>query len=264
MKKHYLLTAIAVASTTVFSTSKLFADSAAAIEGDASGTLVTYDNASGAYPIVTAILSVGGQTLNGFTYSASKYAFLAQDSTGSLDVFGALPAGSFTPTVGDGVSIAGTYSPFDGLAEIETITSATLESSGNTAPSAKLETIAGIGTGATLPEDLNGFLIQIDNITISGQTAGETFGIGDVAFTMNDGTGSMSLFYDPTSYSVSNQNLFGETIPTGLSDVTGVLEIFDNAPEFVPLDITPVPEPTTLSLCAVGGLLTLALRRRKS
>ena len=69
MKKNYLLTSL-IASTVVLFASNVLADSAITIEGYASGTAVTYDNASGAYPVITAILSqpvVG--TLDGYTYT---------------------------------------------------------------------------------------------------------------------------------------------------------------------------------------------------
>src|SRR5580658_6170278 len=98
MKKQLFIGAIAAQS--VLSASNLLASSAATIFGDASGTVVTYDNVSGAYPVVTAILNTPGVTINGYTYSATSGTFLTADSTGGMEIYNYLGSG-YTPTVGD-------------------------------------------------------------------------------------------------------------------------------------------------------------------
>lgn len=116
-------------STAVLFTSNALADSAATIFGYPATTLVTYDNVSGAYPVITAILSQPGSA-DGYTYTS--WSILAADSTGSLDLFGALPSGtSFTPAVGQAISVSGTYSPYHQIPEIGTLSALTLVSSGN-------------------------------------------------------------------------------------------------------------------------------------
>jgi len=70
------------------------ADSIITIEGYSAGTPVTLDNASGNYPVITAVLEEPG-TLDGIGYGA--WAFLVTDGTGSLEVYGQLPNGTSEP-----------------------------------------------------------------------------------------------------------------------------------------------------------------------
>ncbi|MGA2244093.1 MAG: DUF5689 domain-containing protein [Verrucomicrobiota bacterium] len=265
MKNNCLLVGFII-STAALSAANALASDAATIFGDTSGTVgVTYDNASGSYPVITAILSQPG-TVNGKTYTS--WAFLAADSTGSLELYGALPSGTtFTPAVGDAISAIGTYDPYHQVPEIETLTGITLQSTGSTVPPAQVQTVSALNQ-ATLPQTIAGSLVQLNNVTISGQTAGETFGPGtasanDLTLTVADSTGSMSFYYDPTVYSVASANLDGETIPTGPVDVVGVDSVYDGAGEFIPISIQPVPEPMSLSLGAAGGLLALVLHWRR-
>ena len=156
MKSYCLLTGLIV-STVALSALNALADSAVNIFGYTSGTLATYDNASGSYPVVTAILSQPG-TGDGYTYTT--YSFLAQDSSGSLDIFSSLSGLGYTPTVGDAISISGTYSPYHQIPELATITSITLQSSGNAVSSPSVYTIPQLtasGTGA-MPQSLAGSL----------------------------------------------------------------------------------------------------------
>ena len=78
----------------------------------------------------------------------TNYAIIAADATGSIDLFGHLPAGDpYIPSVGDKIAAAGTYSPFDSIPEIATLTSLASVSSGNAVPAAILVTttqLAGI------------------------------------------------------------------------------------------------------------------------
>jgi len=260
MKKNSLLAGLIV-STAALSAANALASDASAIFVDTTGTAETYDNASGAYPVITAILSRPG-TVNGKNYTS--WAFLAQDSTGSLDVFGTLPTGStYTPTVGDAISTSGTYAPYHQIPELGTLTAIALESSGNTLPSAQVQTVANLDVD-TLPQSISGQLIQIDNATISGQTTGETFGTANLTLTVADGTGSMELYYWPTSYSAANANLAGETIPTGPVDILGIDSVYNSTtPEFIPIWIQSVPEPTTMGLAGASGLLALIFRLRQ-
>jgi hypothetical protein len=93
-----------------------FASTIAQIETQSSGTLVALDS----NPVITVIGSAPGSA-DGYTYT--NYAIIAADATGAIDLFGHLPAGdTYIPTVGDEITAAGTYSPFDSIPEI-TLTS---------------------------------------------------------------------------------------------------------------------------------------------
>ncbi|MGD0542740.1 MAG: hypothetical protein ABSB33_14595, partial [Tepidisphaeraceae bacterium] len=207
--------------------------------------------------IITAILSKPG-TFNGKTYTS--YAIFANDGTGSADVFGKLPTGStYTPTVGDDVSgVTGTWSPYQQIPELESMTSISANSSGNPVPAIGTTTIPLLNV-ATLSYSIAGYLLDLDNVTITGQTAGEKFGITNIALTVTDTLGnSMELYYWPTSYSAANVNLFGETIPTGPVDISGFGSVYTPAvgaaePEFNPISMVSVPEPVSAGLLTVSG-----------
>ena len=219
-------------------------------------------------PVITAILSAPG-TVNGRTYT--NYAILANDGTGSIDIFGHLPAGStYVPAIGDTITASGTYSPFDGIPELATLTAISPVSSGNAIPAIGTSTIPVLDNG-TPPLSVVEYLWNINDVTISSGTnvltPGETFAPSTLSLTITDtGSNSMELFYWPTSYSAVSANLFGSTIPTsGPVDVTGFVSTFNGAAEFNVLTITPVPEPATVVLFAMGlfSLAILGWRRRR-
>jgi hypothetical protein len=269
MKKKYLLTGI-IASTVVLFASNALAGSAAAIFPDATGTLVTYDNASGSYPVITAILSQPGPG-DGYTYTS--WSMFAADSTGSLDLFGALPGGtSFTPAVGQAISASGTYSPYHQIPEIGTLTALSLISSGNafSLPGVyTIPTLTASGTGP-IPQSLAGQLVTLDNVSLYTDAAATIPVSGNFATHANvtlyakDAGGNIMEIYDwASSYSTCGA-LGGTPEPTGLVDITGfVSQSGSFAPEMTPFSITSVPEPTTLSLCGAGALLALIFRLRR-
>jgi PEP-CTERM motif len=269
MKKHIWLTILVTSSVVLFGASAL-ADSALTIEGDSSGASVTYDNASGAYPVVTAILSTP-QTLDGYTYT--RYVFLAQDSTGSLDIFGAANDSSYIPTVGDVVSITGTYSPFDGIPEVASPSTTVIsQGSGIGSPSVYTvnQIVTDVGASTSLPNNLGEYLVTLDNVTLYTSSALTTVASGSFPTHANmdlwadDGTGgSIDVFVWASSYSVDGA-LGGTAIPTSPVDITGFLSISSGTLQITPTSIAAVPEPATLSLCGAGALLALAFRRRKS
>lgn len=268
MKNNLLLTGIITSSVVLFGANAL-ADDAATIEGLTSGSAVTFDNASGAYPIVSAILSTP-QTLDGYTYT--RYVFLAQDSSGSLDIFGTANDSSYIPTLGDAVSITGTYSPFDGIPEVAS-PSTTVISQGNAIGSPSIYTVnqilTDVGASTSLPNNLGEYLVTLDNVTLYTSSALTTVASGTFPTHANtdlwadDGTGSLDVFVWASSYSVDGA-LGGTTIPTSPVDITGFLSISSGTLQITPTSIIAVPEPATLSLCGAGALLALAFRRRKS
>ncbi len=268
MKSYCLLTGLIV-STVALSALNALADSAVNIFGYTSGTLATYDNASGSYPVVTAILSQPG-TGDGYTYTT--YSFLAQDSSGSLDIFSSLSGLGYTPTVGDAISISGTYSPYHQIPELATITSITLQSSGNAVSSPSVYTIPQLtasGTGA-MPQSLAGRLVTLDNVSLYTDSAATIPASGNFASHANvtlyakDAGGNIMEVYDwASSYSTAGA-LGGTPEPTGLVNITGfVSQSGTFSPEMTPISITPAPEPTTFGLCGAGGLLALIFRLRR-
>jgi hypothetical protein len=234
-----------------------WASSISAIEAADSGTQ-TMDSG-----VVTAILSQPG-TFNGKTYTS--YSFLVDDGTGSMDLYGTMAGLGYTPTVGDTITATGAYAPYHQIPELAP-TSIGITAATNSYVAGGEPTTATIPTlnpaiGTALPFSVAGHYITVSNVTIGGISG--TFGIANFTGTMTDGSGnSMSLYYWPTSYSVANSNLFGQTIPTGPVTITGFDSVYNStsAPEFTPISITAVPEPASLALLAMGGLLILPRRK---
>ena len=268
MKKNYLLTGI-IASAVVLFASNASASTAATIFGLPSGTGVTYDNASGAYPVVTAILSRQGAVSGAHTYTTTS--FLAQDSTGSLDIFGLNESTwGYSPQVGDAIFVQGTNSPFHQIPEVGSIQNI-YQTGVGTAPATLVATIPQLNV-ATLPQSIAGHLIELDNVTISGggtfSTVFPTFAGGNVSYTVTDGSANNMVLYDwVTSYSTAAA-FGGQAVPTGLVDIIGFDSVFTSGStstaEFTPIEIISVPEPSILALSALGGLaLLLKFRRQK-
>jgi len=240
-----------------------FGSNIAAVEGQASGTAATL----GSSPIVTAVLSYPG-TVNGKTYTS--WSFLANDGTGSLDIFGTLSGLGYTPTVGDAIGVTGTYSPYHQIPEIGTVTAIGATSSGNPLPAMPTLTIPQLNQ-TTLPFTAAGYLINLDNVTISSGTSiitpgVSTWGTSNLTLTVTDSSNNkMTLYYWPTSYAMANFNLDGITIPSGPVNITGFDSVYPStpgSPEFTPISIVSVPEPVSTGLLAVGAAAMLMRRRR--
>jgi len=232
------------------------ASSIAQVQLTASGTLATLDQ----NPVVSAVLSTP-TTTNGVT--TTRYIFLVDDGTGSMDMFGptasggTLPGG-YVPAAGDALTISGTNSPFSGIPELASPTAITLNSSANPTPAPLLETIPAMAGYTTAPTAGNpypsfaGRLVTIDNVTISSATSGN-YGTTNVAVTLTDGSSNtMAGFYNPTTYALANQNLFGTPIATGPVNATGLVQIFQGAPELLLMSVTAVPEPSAFVLGALS------------
>jgi hypothetical protein len=245
------------------------AESVLTMQSQSNG-IETLDNAGGSYPVVTAVLSMPG-TYNGKSYTS--YSFLVDDGTGGEDIYGSLNGLGYTPKLGDALTITGSVSPYHQIPELENITAISTQASGGatvTSPvPSTITTLSGGGSGMagyTIPNSVAGRLISLTGVTISGVSG--SFGIANLSGTITDGSGnSMGFYYWPTSYSAANVNLYGNTVPTGLVNMTGfVSEYPGDVPEFSPITITPdvVPEPMTIIPACAGLVLAIgACVRRK-
>jgi hypothetical protein len=244
-----------------------YSGNAAYIETLFSGTpAVTYSSS----PVITAIGSAPVGALDGYNYTS--WSFLAQDTTGSLDIFGALPGG-YTPTLGDAITATGTYAPFHQISELGSITAISAISAGNPIPSPVAYTIPQMtasGTGV-LPGNLSGYLVSLNNVTLYSDAAATIPATGNfathanVALYAKDASGNIIETYVwESSYSVDGA-MGGKPIPTGTVDMTGfVSQSSTFPPEFTPFSITQVvPEPSVLNLFGAGSVLAFLSRFRK-
>lgn len=266
------------------------ADDASNIENGAVNKAVTYDNYyNGSYPVVTAILSQPGP-VNGHTYG---WSFLATDATGSIDIFASSAtlntvAPGYSPSVGDAISVSGSYQPFDQIPEIDSttagkggpLTSVALQSQGNAVPAPVPVTIGQINV-QTLPFNVAGYLLQLNNVTIGGnsgpyattfptysQVTGAPIPTAVETYTVSDGVNTMTLFDWVTSYSVDGA-MGGNAVPTGPVNMTGFVDVFGSgstaSAEFIPMSITAaVPEPSVMNLCGAGSVLAYVIARFRS
>jgi hypothetical protein len=257
MKRHVEIMGILAALAAFVIVGEVKAATIAAVEALPTGTLTTVDQ----NPVVTALLTEQG-TFNGKAYSSNS--FLVNDGTGSLEIFG-VPNATYSPNLGDALTVSGTYSPFHQIPEIGTVTALGVVSAGNPVPGPITATIPQLNV-ATTPFTLATYLINVNDVTITGAPA--TFGITNFSATITDtSSNSMALFYWPTSLGVSNINLFGTAVPAGPVNMTGIVSVFTSGttvlPEFSPLTVTLVPEPAGFLLAGIGLAVVAATKWRQ-
>jgi len=256
-----------------------FGSPIAGIEQQASGSSAVLDQS----PVITAIYSAPIGLSDGYTYS--KWAVYANDGSsapavgtntygGSVDIFGALNTNAYTPVVGDKINIpsGATWSPFDGIPEVSATTATVINkvSSGNPVPSPTLVTIPQVLALAPLATNYNivGYPLALDNVEFSSIPVSGIFPVhANLDINLTDGTNTLEGFYWPSSYSAEDIYA-GTTVPTGPVDVTGFLSEFGTGTaavlQFTPITITSVPEPTSLSMLALGGIGLIRRRARKA
>jgi hypothetical protein len=235
-----------------------------------SGTTgVTVGNTTTA--VITSVITTTGETGDGNT--STRNVFLLNDGTGSIDVFGPAPAGdTYVPTLGDAVQVTGEWDPFDGIPELETVTALTKVSSGNPVPAPLSETIPALSS--IVPSNANsasnnlaisGYLVTVSNVTLTSTATSfpaAAGSAGELSLTATDASSNtLSVFFDPPTYYISDP-LAGTVIPTGPVNITGLVDVFDSAPEMILFSISPVPEPATLGLVSLGALALIARRPR--
>jgi len=252
------------------------------------------------YPVITDVASQPG-LYGGHTYTS--WAAFAADSTGSLDLFvsattlAALPgtpssetaappgAKATTLAAGDGINTVGQWDPFDGIAELAYSTTVSkgnflaVTSTGNALPATPVVTIPYLtttttnGTNTINYPGITAQLLQINDVTITAgngttvnsfSTVFPTYAQATTAtetYTITDSSNnSIELFDWVTSYSTDGA-MGGTPVPTGPVNIDGFYDSFN---EFVPLAITAVPEPASVGLLMVGGVMLLKRRTRNA
>lgn len=305
ISKNWLLVAGVVASAVVLVGTRVLADNAWDIMSyTASNTVVTYDGSGDGgnnQAIVDAIVSQPWTILNR-TYTS--WSLLVGDAGGSLLIYAStanLAAVNYTsPAIGDQITVTGNYAPYHSIPEFGApYTTFTKLSGGNAVPGAigtSIGTVlanAGLGNtdssyGNTHPshgqanlalsEGLNADIVEIPDVTISGQATLVNFPNTNYTFTMTDsGNNSLTMYFWVSSYECDGA-MIGAPIPTWPVNVYGFLSSYPSklatslgGTNIWQDELTPtafvgaIPEPSSFMLAGMGLLsLVAVLRRRRS
>lgn len=195
--------------------------------------------------------------------SASTYTTpVLEDSTGSIVDFRVTKT-IYVPKVGDIIDVTANSSPFDGAPELtgSSNTNLTVVSSGNAVPTPAVLTIPQFN--AAIVEPNVDAIVTLDNVTFAAGTP--TTLLGNTDYTLTDGTNTAVLYgyksYTGTVAGLAAINAVGS--PFTPMDITGYVDDFNGVTNLYPLSVVALPEPTSLSLLGIGGLL-LARRRRRA
>lgn len=127
---------------------------------------------------------------------------------------------------GDSIEITGTLKDYNGLLEMDPVSSVTVINQGNTLPTPPVLSFA-----AGFVESFEGMLVQFINVSIPG--ASGTFSANS-NYTISDGSNSeeLSLFGKQSSNS-----LIGTSIPTGNFSVVGIMGEYNGTYQIQPRDL---------------------------
>jgi phosphatidylserine/phosphatidylglycerophosphate/cardiolipin synthase-like enzyme len=158
-------------------------------------------------PIGTNV-TISGIVTNGSELGPIRY---VQDATGAIPCYPGSGSVPFSTSRGDSVTISGTLKDYNGLLEVDPISSVTVHSSNNTLPAPTIITIPQMG------EPTEALLVQLDGVTFTN--GGSTFTVGTHTFT--DGMGNSSVIYVRNGHP-----LVGELIPLGPFTLVGLMAQF--------------------------------------
>ena len=145
------------------------------------------------------------------------YSFYIQDATGGINVFRTADKPNYTtPTPGHQLEIRGTIDQFNGLTQIIP-DSIILLATGQTLPTPVVVT--------SLAENTESILVRLNNMTLVNAAQWTNTGSG-FNVDITNGTQTFLMRVD------ADVNVYGSAAPTGLFDVIGVGNQFDNSSPF--------------------------------
>jgi len=152
-------------------------------------------------------------TITGIITSGSELGVIryVQDLSAGVACYPGTGSVAFTPNRGDSVSITGTLKDYNGLLEIDPITSFTTLSTGNTLPAPQ------VITPLQMDENTEGELVQINN-TIFSAGCSNFLGNTEYSFISNGESGK--------SYVKSGSPLEGGLVPIGAVNLVGIMSQF--------------------------------------
>jgi hypothetical protein len=169
-------------------------------------------------------VTIEGIVTNGPELSVIRY---VQDATGAIAAYPGMGSAEDFPesvTRGDLVQITGELKSFNGLLEIDPITSYNVISSNNTLPAPLVTTPSGLN------EDNEALLLLINGVTF--EDGGSVFAVGNYGFMANGEEGEI--------YVRSNHPLIGADIPLATVNLTGIASEFNGNYQLLPRDINDI------------------------
>jgi hypothetical protein len=303
ISKNWLLVAGVVASAVVLVGTRVLADNAWDIMSyTASNTVVTYDGSGDGGSQMAVIDAIVNQPKTDAHGTYTSWSLLVGDAGGSLLVYmstaGAASFGYTNPALGDQITVTGNYAPYHSIPEFGTPYTTFTKLSGGNAVAGPVSTsigtiLANAGLGNTdasygnahpsdsqanlaLSEGLNADIVEIPDVTISGQNTLVNFPNTNYTFTMTDSGGKqLTMYYWVTSYSADG-DMIGGTIPTWPVNVYGFLSSYPSKlatslggtniwqDELIPTAfVGAIPEPSSFMLAGMGLLSLVAVMRRR-
>lgn len=171
-----------------------------------------------------SVVTVEGIATNGAELGVIRY---LQDATGAIAAYpGSGSAANFPESVerGDLVQVTGELKIYNGLLEIDPITSYTVVANGNPLPTPLNVTPDGVN------EDNEAKLLEISGVTFAD--GGSLFSVGNYSFSVGGETSEI--------YVRSNAPLIGATIPLATVNLTGISSQFNNTYQLLPRDLDDI------------------------
>ena len=153
-------------------------------------------------------VTITGIVTNGSELGPIRY---VQDATAAIPYYPGGGSVPFSADRGDSITVTGTLKDYNGLLEIDPITSVTVHSSNNNLPSPTVITITQMG------EPTEALLVQLDGVSFTN--GGSSFTSGTHTFT--DANGNSGVIYVR-----SGHPLVGELIPLGPFSLVGIMSQF--------------------------------------
>jgi hypothetical protein len=225
-------------------------------------SIYTNGTAGNPYTVTGTITSI-------LNTSATADTFTIADNTGSTLAY-QIPTGTYTPTLGQSITVTAPDTEYDGGQEFDSFSSApTINSPGGSVSPTVLTVpqLNATGNGASAVPPYAEAYLEIMDVTLPGGTTSLATG---TSYTLTSGANT-TILYTSAGYSnvvaaVTNANnaetASGNTLFAGPVNIIGYSDVYDGTENLYPLSITAVPEPASIGLLALGGIALMHRRGR--
>jgi len=182
---------------------------------------------------LNSTVTVTGIVTNGSELGIIRY---IEDGTAGIACYPGSGSVTFTPSRGDSITVTGTLKDYNGLLEIDPITSVTILNTGNTITPALI-------TPIQIGEATEGELVQIDNLVFDA--GGSNFSGGTYSFTSNTETGVV--------YVNGASPLVGTLVPVGavtLVSISSQYTFTTGGYQLIPRDTNDITSPFAINFAS--------------